>query len=49
MSTKGRRKVKRKRNPVAHFMNQVSKPKTERDRTKYRRKDKHKKDKRDES
>lgn len=32
----------KKRNPVAHFMNQVSKPKVERDRTKYTRKRKHK-------
>lgn len=42
MASKGRKKVKR-RNPVHHFMNQVSKPKTERDRTKYSRKKKHKK------
>lgn len=39
MAVKGKRKVK---NPVAKFMNTVSKPKVEPDRSKYNRKKKHK-------
>ncbi len=37
-----KRKKPKRRSPVARYMNEFNKPATHRDRTKYRRKDKHK-------